>query len=396
MNGKNSFNAPTLSLEYLKYLTKRMISIPSPSGEEKDIAVFVSSELEKIGVESRFQRVEGNRSNVIASIRGKGDKSILFQGHYDTVPGYEWKEAFSGEERGGMIYGRGSVDMKSSLACVIAAMKSIVTSGVTPEKRIILVCTVDEEVEKRGIFKLVEEGIDASMAVCCEPTNLKIGIGHKGVLPFRLSTKGRATHGSSPQAGINAIYKMKYVLDVLEKNWRINETEIEGVGKASGVYSVGIIHGGDHFLIVPDWCNIWVDRRTIPGETKEEVQREVEGLLDPIRKRDRDFEFQIFLNERPDWSWPKIIDRGCKPVVISPEEEIVKLSSSAYKKEVGSDPELIFLPFWTEADFLVNELGIPTVIFGPGKAEKAHSITECVSVDQLLTTSRIYLHMMLS
>ena len=396
MNGKNSLNALTPSFEYLKYLTKRMIGIPSPSGEEKDMAVFVSSELEKMGVESRFQRVEGDRSNVIASISGKGDKSILFQGHFDTVPGYEWEEAFSGEEREGMIYGRGSVDMKSSLACVIAAMKSIVDSGVTPENSIILVCTVDEEVEKRGIFKLVEEGIDASMAVCCEPTNLKIGIGHKGVLPFRLSTKGRATHGSSPQAGINAIYKMKYVLDVLEKNWRINETEIEGVGKASGVYNVGIIQGGDHFLIVPDWCNIWVDRRTIPGETKKEVLREIEGLLDPIRKRDRDFEFQIFLNERPDWRWPKIIDRGCKPVVISPEEEIVKLSSSAYKKEMGSDPELAFLPFWTEADFLVNELGIPTVIFGPGKAEKAHSTTECVSVDQLLTTSRIYLNMMLS
>ena len=396
MNGKNSVSAPTPSLEYLKYLTKRMISIPSPSGEEKEMAVFVRSELEKIGVESRFQRVVGDRSNIIASIGGKGDKSILFQGHYDTVPGYEWKEAFSGEEREGMIYGRGSVDMKSSLACVMAAMKSIVDSDVTPEKRIILVCTVDEEVEKRGIFKLVEEGIDASMAVCCEPTNLKIGIGHKGDLPFRLSTKGRATHGSSPQAGINAIYKMKYVLEVLEKNWRINETEIEGVGKASGVYSVGIIQGGDHFLIVPDWCNIWVDRRTIPGETKEEVQRELEGLLDPIRERDPDFEYQIFLNVRPDWSWPKIIDRGLKPVVISPEEEIVKLSSSAYKREVGSEPELTFLPFWTEADFLVNELGIPTVIFGPGKAKKAHSITECISVDQLLTTSRIYLDMMLS
>jgi len=171
---------------------------------------------------------------------------------------------------------------------------------------------------------------------------------------------------------------------------------MKGVGKVYGIYNVGVIQGGDHFLIVPDWCNIWIDRRTLPGETKEDIKKEVERFLDPVRSRDRDFEYHISLNERPDWKWPEIIERGCKAVAISPDEEIVKLSSSAYKKEVGSDPELTFLPYWTETDFFVNELGIPTIIFGPGEAEKAHSISECVSIDQLVTSARIYLDMMLS
>lgn len=394
MNMNNSYGVPEINLEYLKYLAKELIRIPSPSGREKEIAVFIKSELEKIGIESKLQKVEGDRSNVLARMRGKSNKNILFQGHFDTVPAYEWKEAFSGEEKDAVIYGRGSVDMKSAIACVIAAMKSIVDSNVIPEKGVILACTVDEEDEKKGIFKLVEEGVDANMAVCCEPTKLKIGIGHKGCVPIRLSTKGRATHGSTPQAGINAIYDMKYVLDVFEKNWKVNEREIEGIGKVYGTYNVGLIQGGDHFLIVPDWCNIWIDRRTIPGESKEDVQREVETFLEPVRALDPDFKYQVFVNERPDWKWPNIIERGCKAVAISPDEEIVKLSSAAYKKEVGSDPELTFLAFWTEADFLVNESGIPTIIFGPGEVKKAHSISECISIDQLEMAARIYLNMM--
>ena len=396
MNANNSYDVPGINLEYLKYLTKELIRIPSPSGKEKEIAAFIRSELEKIGIENKLQRVEGDRSNVLAGIGGKSNKNILFQGHVDTVPASGWKEAFSGDEKDSMIYGRGSVDMKSAIACVIAAMKSIVDSGVTPEKGIVLACTVDEEDEKKGIFKLVEEGMDATMAVCCEPTNLKIGIGHKGCVPIRLSTKGRATHGSAPQVGINAIYDMKYALDVFEKNWKVNEREIEGIGKVYGTYNVGLIQGGDHFLIVPDWCNIWIDRRTIPGESKEDVQKEVEAFLDPIRALDSDFKYQVFVNERPDWKWPNIIEGGCKAVAISPDEEIVKLSSAAYKKEVGSDPELTFLAFWTETDFLVNELGIPTIIFGPGEVENAHSISECISLDQLGMAARIYLDMMLS
>lgn len=395
MKRKNIHKITQVNTDYLKDLTKKMIRIPSPPGEEKKIANLITSELEKSGIKNELQMVEENRLNVIAKINGKSDKSILFQGHMDTIPAYGWKDAFSGREKGGMIYGRGSVDMKSSLACVITAMKSIVDSGVTPEKSIILACTVDEETEKRGIFRLVEEGIDACMAVCCEPTNLLIGIGHKGCVPLRVSTKGKATHGSTPEAGINAIYSMKHVLEFFEKNWKINEQQLEGIGSVFGTYSVGIIEGGNNFMVVPDWCHIYVDRRTIPGETKDDVRREIEDFLKVIRDRNPDFQYQVFINERPDWKWPKIIERGYKAVVISPQEEIIKIASSAYRKVVGSNPEIGFLMFWTEADFLVNELGIPTIIFGPGEPEKAHSITECVSIDQLGVAARIYLNMML-
>jgi len=177
--------------------------------------------------------------------------------------------------------------------------------------------------------------IDAEMAICCEPTNLRIGIGNKGAVPIRLLTKGKATHGRMPDAGVNAIYNMRHVLEAFERNWKVNEREVEGIGKTFGTYNVGMIEGGDNFLVVPDWCNIWIDRRTIPGETKEHVRREVDDFLNPIGDRDPSFQYEVFINERPDWKWPKIIERGIKSVIVSSKEEVVGLASSAYRKQVG-------------------------------------------------------------
>jgi len=96
------------------------------------------------------------------------------------------------------------------------------------------------------------------------------------------------------------------------------------------------------------------------------------------------------------WNYPrKIIERGYKPVLISQNEEIVRLASSSYKKVVGSDPETASLMYWTEADFLVNEAGIPAIIFGPGEPAEAHSTHESISVSQLERAARIYLDMMM-
>ncbi|OGP95551.1 MAG: hypothetical protein A2157_16470 [Deltaproteobacteria bacterium RBG_16_47_11] len=384
-----------IDLNYLRDLTKKMVKIPSPPGKEKEVALFIASELERIGIKGKLQRAEKDRYNVFAKMKGKTNKSILFQGHMDTIPDYGWKEAFWPKEKDGRIYGRGSVDMKSSIACAIAAMKALVSAKEVPEKTILLAGTVDEETEKRGIFTLIERGVEADMGVCCEPTDLKIGLGHKGNVPLRVSTKGRATHGSTPEAGVNAVYHMGDVLAAFEKNWRVNGKHIDGIGHVHGTYSVGIIRGGESYFVVSDQCHIWIDRRTIPGETKEDVKREVEGFLNPIKGSRPEFQYEIALNERPDWKWPKIIERGYKSVLISPKEEIVRLASSSYKKVVGSDPEMAFLMYWTEADFLVNEAGIPTIIFGPGEPAEAHSTHESIAVSQLERAARIYLDMMM-
>ena len=394
MKKKGRFQEIRIDMSYLKDLTKRLVKIPSPPGKEKEVSLFIASELDKIGIKNKLQRVEKDRYNVIAEKKGKTKKTILFQGHIDTIPDYGWKEAFLAKEKSGRIYGRGCVDMKSSVACVMAALKALTTAKAAPEKTIILAFTVDEETEKRGIYSLVERGIKADMGVCCEPTDLKIGLGHKGNVPLRVSTKGKATHGSTPEAGVNAAYHMGDVLAAFEKNWRVNEKYIDGIGRVHGTYSVGIIRGGESYFVVPNRCDIWIDRRTIPGETKEDVKREVEGFLDAIKGSRSEFRYEIALNERPDWRWAKIIGRGYKPVIISQDEEVVGLASSSYKKVVGFDPEMAFLMYWTEADFLVNEAGIPTIIFGPGEPREAHSTHESVKVSQLERAARIYLEMM--
>jgi len=392
---EKSFPEIKIDTQYLKDLTKKMIKIPSPSGKEKEIALFLASELDKIGIKNKLQKVEKDRYNVIAEMKGKTKRSILFQGHIDTIPDYGWEEAFLPKEKNGRIYGRGSVDMKSSVACVIASLKALLTAKAVPDKTILLAFTIDEEIEKKGVFALIERGIKADMGVCCEPSDLKIGLGNKGNVPLRISTKGLATHGSTPEAGVNAVYHMGDVLAVFEKNWKVTEKCIDGVGRIHGTYSVGMIRGGESYFVVPDRCDIWIDRRTIPGETKADVKMEVEKFLDPIKLSRPEFQYEIALNERPDWKWPKIVERGYKSVIIPQNEAVVRLASSSYKKVMGSDPEMTFLMFWTEADFLVNEAGIPTIIFGPGEPKKAHSAHESIAVSKLESAARIYLNMML-
>ena len=115
-------DALKIDLEYLKDLTKKMVKIPSPPGEEKNIGLFITAELKKMGIASQLQKVEKDRQNVLAKVKGRTVNTILFQGHMDTIPAYGWKEAFQPREKDGRIYGRGSADMKSSIACVLAAM----------------------------------------------------------------------------------------------------------------------------------------------------------------------------------------------------------------------------------------------------------------------------------
>src|SRR5680860_195421 len=394
MKPETTLNDKRIDQGYLKDLVKQMIRIPTPSGNEKEICELIHDELNKLGLSCTLQEVEPNRQNVVAQLDAVQSTTIMFQGHVDTIPAYQWEDAFSGNERDGCIHGRGTVDMKGAIGCVLAAIKDVIDSSIKPKKNIVLVFTVDEEVEKRGIFALMDSGIRADMAVCCEPTNLEIAIGHKGSVPLRVSTKGKAAHGSTPDAGVNAIYRMKHVLEFFESNSKMKERSFDGIGKTHGTYNVGMIKGGDNFLLVPDWCDIWADRRTLPGETKEDIKSEVQNYLEKVRTKYPDFHYEIHVNERPDWKWPRIIERGYKAVAIPPDSEIVKLASSAHRAVVGLDPAISFLNGWTETDFLVNEMAIPTIIFGPGELHRAHSITECVSIDQLISTAEIYSHMM--
>ena len=381
--------SPEVDVEYALKLTKELVRIPSVTGEEGEIAKFLAEELSGLGLRVELRRVQGDRFNVIGVLKGE-EKGIAlaFHGHTDTVPPYGMEDPFSAEEDEEHIYGRGSCDQKAGLAASIAALKAIVDSGIELRKGLAFLGVVDEEREHRGSYALVEDGFKADAAICTEPTGLEIAVGCKGTLPVKITTFGKAAHGSAPWRGVNAVYKMAKVLLALEE-LEPKSVTVPGVGEVRGSLNVGLIRGGEAYNIVPDSCSIWIDRRLVPGETPEDALREIREILDELGRSDPDFRAELSV-DRPDWEWEPIKKRGLKPCLVNPEEDIVRWIREAHESVAGDRSKLKFSSGYFEMDFLVNDLGIPTVAYGPGDPELAHTPEERVSKRQIVIASRVY------
>ncbi|MCC7107100.1 MAG: M20 family metallopeptidase, partial [Chloroflexi bacterium] len=364
----------------------------SPSGEEAAVAAFIARMLADAGLEAEVYEADANRPNVVARLRGaEPGPTLLFQGHTDTIPVYGMPEPFSGRVENGAIHGRGACDMKGPLAAALCALLAAHEEGLVRRGELIVACTIDEEHEKRGIAALVQRGIRADFGVCCEPTGLRIAIGQKGALAVRVTTHGRATHGSTPERGVNAVVNMaKAILAV--QTIELPTAEVVGVGRVAGTLNVGIVQGGYSHMVVPDTCRIWVDRRLAPGETPEQALAAISVALETLQRDDPSFEFEVDVDP-PGYTWPPAVRHGTNGTLIEASASIVQLAGAAHTAVRGAGAPLAVMNAWTEADFLVNDAGIPTVIFGPGRLELAHSATERIEVEELVAGATIYREM---
>ena len=184
---------------------------------EGDIATYIGKYLEKIGLEVRYQEITKNRKNVIGILRGYGNgKVLMLNGHMDTVGIEGMKiDPFHPKYESDRVYGRGSVDMKGGLSAMLIAADTIMNSGIELRGNVIFAFVADEEYKSRGTEILLDE-YSADGAIVCEPTNLDIGITHKGFAWIRVEVFGKAAHGSRPLEGIDAIIKAGKFLNELE------------------------------------------------------------------------------------------------------------------------------------------------------------------------------------
>jgi len=355
------------------------IKIPSVFGEEEEIGKYLAGLMRDVGLEEVvFQEVQEKRANVIGNLGGGNPgPTLVLQGHMDTVPPGAHPEPFSGSLRDGRIWGRGASDMKGPLVAAILAVG--VARRIVPEfyGSCVVAATVDEESEKRGIFALTDRGLEADFGICVEPTDLRVAIAQKGCLSIRVTTHGVAAHGATPERGVNAIEKMAEVIGGI-RNARVPIAEVPRVGQIRGTYNIGVIEGGQMFFIVPDRCSIWVDRRTVPGETQEAAVQSLRQLVLAICP-----EAEVVL-ERQDWKWERIQRRGIRSCFIAPESRIVRTVADSVECVTGQRAEYHVQNAWCETDFLINDLDIPTVNFGPGKMELAHTSNEHIEVESLL------------
>jgi succinyl-diaminopimelate desuccinylase len=365
-------------------LAIRLVQIPTenPPGNEKAAAQFLKPLLSKMGFKIKTVLSPKGRWNLMAERRwGTGGRALIFNGHLDVVPAGDpsrWKyPPFQGKLSKGRIYGRGASDMKSGIASFIHALSTIERSNIHLHQGAVILHLVSDE-ESHGHqgmgFLAQKEGIQGNAALVGEPTDLQPVIAQKGAFWLRISTLGKSAHGSRPHLGVNAIEKMMKLME------RLNSIPLEKENPLLGrpTLSIGTIQGGTKINIVPDRCEIEVDRRMLPGENREEVLREMKGILDSLQSQDPFFRYRM---EEIDFAEPSEVD---------PEEQIVRIGLEAIQEVMGKKPSLRAFSGFTDSRFYINQCHIPTLIFGPGGVDQSHTTDESVEVDALVHAAHIY------
>ena len=346
---------------------------------ELEIASYIEERLKEIGLEVQTQEVEENRTNVIGLLKGTGEgKSIMLNGHIDTVSIDGMNiEPLNPKVEHGKVYGRGALDMKSSLAAMIMAAKSVVESGMKLKGDVLLTFVVDEEYRSSGTEKLIEAYF-ADAAVVCEPTNLGVGIAHKGFVWARIEILGKRAHGSLPDEGVDAITKAGKVLVEIEKldteHLRYKHHPLLGPPSVHA----SIIRGGIELSTYPDWCEVQLERRILPEEDYSTFEHEIGDIIERIESEDGDFKARSNV-----FFWRPALE-------VSPDQVIVQSLYKAATRVLRKEPVLCGVNWWLDSA-LFAEAGIPVAIFGPS-GKGLHASVEYVDFDSVIATTNVFIH----
>jgi acetylornithine deacetylase len=342
--------------------------VPGSAGEE-EIARFVAEWLARAGLEVEVEEAAPGRPNVVAVARGSGGgRSLMLNAHTDTVGVAAMEDGLTPRIEDGRLYGRGSFDMKGSLAAIMLAGREAARSGLRGD--VIVTAVVDEEVGSVGTEAMVRKW-RADAAIVTEPTSMHVSIAHKGFVAFEVETRGRAAHGSRPDLGVDAIAKMGRVLVWIEAVDQSLRSRPGHQLLGSGSVHASLIAGGQEYSSYPERCLLQGERRTVPGETVLQVEEELGSIIAQLRADDPQFE----------GSFRTVFSR--QPYEIDEDEPIVEL----VRRHAG-DAEIAGEMFWTDAA-LIAAAGIPTVLFGPA-GEGAHAAVEWVDLEQLQRCVEIY------
>jgi succinyl-diaminopimelate desuccinylase len=352
----------------------------NPPGDTRAAADVIAARLRETSVDFQILADEIRKPNVIARL-GSGRPEVLFTSHMDTVPAGNpkaWRhDPFGAEVVGARMYGRGAADAKASLVAMIAAMEALTT--VLPLRGTLTLTAVsDEEIGgMKGTEYLVDRGLLApDHVVVGEITENRLATAEKGVLWLRVVTHGRAAHGSTPWEGSNAISHMLRVLAAIED--RVG-TRLAGLRHAlvpPASLSLGTIRGGVATNVVPDWCEATIDRRTLPSENIPEAVAEVEGILADLQREDPTLQADV-----------EVLQAG--PPVETPLDAPLVRTAQRVARELQLSDEVVGYQQASDGRFFA-ERGIPTILFGPGDPDVAHTPDESVDLNDVITAARFY------
>jgi len=389
-------------LEYLREL----VSIPSHGGGESEAQRSVAAKLGELGLdvdiwELDFDTLRGHPGfsmpiereeglGVVGTLKGgDGGRSLILNGHIDTVaPGEEknWSHPpLEGTVVDGRVYGRGVADMKGGLCCAIYAAKAIIDAGVKLKGGLSIQSVIGEEDGGVGALSTVLRGHTADAAVVMEPTELKVAPAHSGALAFTVDVPGRSAHACVREEGVSAIEKFIPLFNALrdletERNRGIDDPLYARYGIPYPI-NVGTVHGGNWPGSVPESLVFQGRVGVVVGERVEDARRSVENAIAKAAEADP------WLRENP----PRLEWSGYQfdPASIESDHPIVEEVQKAYADATGEQARLEGMTYASDMRHLINTGGVPTVLFGPGDVRQAHAPDEYVEIRDLVTAARV-------
>ena len=415
---------------YLPAMTKflrDLIAIPSESCEEEGVVKRTIQEMEALGFDKAEIDPEGNALGWM----GTGEKIIAFDGHIDTV-GIgniaNWEhDPYEGYETDDIIYGRGGSDQEGGVVSAVYGAKIMKDLDLIPEGyKILVVASVQEEDCDGLCWQYIhkEDGITPEFVVSTEPTDGGIYRGHRGRMEIRVDVRGVSCHGSAPERGDNAIYKMADILQdvrALNENAATDADEIKGLVKMldpkynpehyedalflgrGTITASQIFYTSPSRCAVADSCAVSLDRRMTAGETWDSCLEEIRNLP-ACKKYAKDVKVSMYMYDRPAWTGLKYETECYFPTWINKETAPhVQALADAHKALFGEErigsptamdkrrrPLIDKWTFSTNGVSIQGRYGIPCVGFGPGAESQAHAPNEITWKQDLVTCAALY------
>jgi putative selenium metabolism hydrolase len=363
---------------------KDIVSIPSFSCEEGDVVKRILTEMTECGFEDVHADALGNAVGRI----GSGKTVILYDAHIDVVgigdPNSWTHPPFPATEADGRIMGRGSVDEKPAMACMIWGGRIMKEFGLLGDFTLYVVGSVmEEDCDGYPLLHLIEkEGIRPDYVVLGEPTDLNVYRGHRGRMEIILRTRGRSAHGAHAHRGENAVYKMAPIITAIEK-LNANLAHDDFLGKGS-ITIAKVESTSPSLCSVADSCTIYLDRRMTVGETKETVLAELRAIAPGA-------EIEVPVYEAVSWKGYPATQEKVFPTWVLPAEHVL-VEAAKETADLFIQPGCLVSRwhFSTNGVATMGRLGIPTIGFAPGKEELSHSTDEFVEIDDLVTATRFF------
>lgn len=355
----------------------------NPPGDVREAAAVVAAKLEGAGLATQVVGPTPEHQNVVAILAGSGTgPRLAFNAHYDVVPTGEesgWTyPPFGAEIHDGRVYGRGAGDDKASVTAQVMAGVALARSGVPLAGTLIVTEVADEETSGHlGAGFIVKQGyVDADYVIVGEQTRGQLCIGERGAVAVGLTVYGATGHAATPWMGVNAIEGMARVITALRTELWPRLAERTHPTLAATTATISMIEGGVKVNVIPDRCEIHIDRRILPEETPESVLAEIREVATRALADEPRFRVEV-------------VDKLSRPAILSSAETPVAQALLAATRYLGKEPVITGFFAGTDAKHFAPH-GYTTLVMGPGDPGTAHTQDEWVGIDEVMEATRLY------